>query len=234
MQTVALAHVAATEDVVRDDGTIEEEFRGLGHRRLDALRSCPWPVGATHPTNLVCLCRRHHRIKQRPRWRTRLDLDGTSVWTDPTGRQRTTLPLDLLQRQHPTAPPSAAIEESAGSTARSAGSGVDPVTDSSADRWQRADAELPSVVEETFEHLTDSHLIHLACRTTHPTARHRRALRTGQRVDVSRVERTTTRGRLTVEVIRVRDRLDVDEVLHGHPGRSRPTGAPPSGDLPPF
>src|SRR6478672_640143 len=36
MQTVALAHVAATDDVVCEDGTIEEEFRGLGHQRLDA------------------------------------------------------------------------------------------------------------------------------------------------------------------------------------------------------
>jgi hypothetical protein len=36
VQTVALAHVAATEDVVGEDGTLEEEFRGLGHQRLDA------------------------------------------------------------------------------------------------------------------------------------------------------------------------------------------------------
>jgi hypothetical protein len=36
VQTIALAHLAATEDVVAEDGTIEEEFRGLGHQRLDA------------------------------------------------------------------------------------------------------------------------------------------------------------------------------------------------------
>lgn len=36
IQTVALAQVAATEDRVCEDGTVVEEFRGLGHERLDA------------------------------------------------------------------------------------------------------------------------------------------------------------------------------------------------------
>ena len=61
---------------------------------LDHVR--PWPTGPTHPTNLVCLCRRHHRIKQRHGWRVTLHDDGTSTWTDPTGRQRTTWPRDAL------------------------------------------------------------------------------------------------------------------------------------------
>ena len=55
---------------------------------LDHVR--PWPTGPTHPTNLICLCRRHHRIKQRHGWRVTLTDDGTTTWTDPTGRQRTT------------------------------------------------------------------------------------------------------------------------------------------------
>src|SRR5689334_5591591 len=36
IQTMALAQVAATEDRVCEDGTVVEEFRGLGHQRLDA------------------------------------------------------------------------------------------------------------------------------------------------------------------------------------------------------
>ncbi len=217
------------------DGQCRFPGCAVNARSCDVDHVIPWPVGATHPTNLVCLCRRHHRIKQRPRWRSRLDLDGTLVWTDPTGRQRTTLPLDLLQREHPTAPAGVAKEENAGSTAWCAGSKVPPVSDSRADRSGRDGAALPSVVEETFEHMTDSHLIDLACRTTHLTTRHRRALLTGQRVVVRGLERTSTRGSLTVEVSRVRDRLDADEEpLHGHPHPSRPTGAPPADDPPPF
>ena len=61
---------------------------------LDHVR--PWPTGPTTATNLLTLCRRHHRIKQRPGWRLRLAPDGTATWTDPTGRERTTAPLNAL------------------------------------------------------------------------------------------------------------------------------------------
>ena len=62
---------------------------------LDHVR--PWPTGPTAARNLLTLCRRHHRIKQRPGWRLGLAPDGTTTWTDPTGRVRTTAPLDALQ-----------------------------------------------------------------------------------------------------------------------------------------
>jgi hypothetical protein len=62
---------------------------------LDHVR--PWPAGRTAARNLLTLCRRHHRIKQRPGWRVRLAPDGSTTWTDPTGRLRTTKPLDALQ-----------------------------------------------------------------------------------------------------------------------------------------
>ena len=62
---------------------------------LDHVR--PWPIGRTAARNLLTLCRRHHRIKQRPGWRVRLAPDGTATWADPTGRERTTAPLDALQ-----------------------------------------------------------------------------------------------------------------------------------------
>ncbi len=61
---------------------------------LDHVR--PWPLGPTTAANLLTLCRRHHRIKQRPGWRVRLAPDGTATWTDPTERARTTAPLDAL------------------------------------------------------------------------------------------------------------------------------------------
>ena len=68
-----------------------------------AARSCdldhvrPWPIGRTAARNLLTLCRRHHRIKQRPGWRLRLTPDGTATWSGPTGRERTTSPLNALQ-----------------------------------------------------------------------------------------------------------------------------------------
>jgi hypothetical protein len=61
---------------------------------LDHVR--PWPAGPTSPTNLMCLCRRHHRIKQRDGWTVTLHPDGTVTWTDPTGLHRTTWPVDHL------------------------------------------------------------------------------------------------------------------------------------------
>ena len=59
---------------------------------LDHVRS--WPAGPTSAANLVCLCRRHHRVKQRPGWRAAVSPDATMTWTDPTGRVRTTRPVD--------------------------------------------------------------------------------------------------------------------------------------------
>ncbi|HYN65341.1 MAG TPA: hypothetical protein VES93_00535, partial [Ornithinibacter sp.] len=61
---------------------------------LDHVR--PWPLGHTAARNLLTLCRRHHRIKQRAGWCVRLAPDGTATWTDPTGRVRATAPLDAL------------------------------------------------------------------------------------------------------------------------------------------
>ena len=55
----------------------------------------PWPAGPTDPVNLIALCRRHHRVKQRRRWRVHLDEHGIAHWTDPTGVRRSTAPPDL-------------------------------------------------------------------------------------------------------------------------------------------
>ena len=58
----------------------------------------PWPAGRTAGEQLLTLCRRHHRVKrQDPGWRLRLDADATATWTDPSGRERTTLPVDAVE-----------------------------------------------------------------------------------------------------------------------------------------
>ena len=68
VQTVALAHVAAIEDVDREDGTVVEEFRGLGHQRLDAPALVSEPLGlsaaaaASRMEHAVDLASRHPRV----------------------------------------------------------------------------------------------------------------------------------------------------------------------------
>jgi hypothetical protein len=44
----------------------------------------------------MCLCRRHHRVKQRRRWRVHIDGDATVTWTDPAGGVHVTEPVDHL------------------------------------------------------------------------------------------------------------------------------------------
>ncbi|NNM44923.1 HNH endonuclease signature motif containing protein [Knoellia koreensis] len=67
-------------------------------RFCDLDHVVPWPIGATDPANLICLCRRHHRIKQRHGWRAVLLAGGIVQWTDPTGKRTTTNPADHLDR----------------------------------------------------------------------------------------------------------------------------------------
>ncbi|WP_235499081.1 HNH endonuclease signature motif containing protein, partial [Knoellia sp. Soil729] len=70
---------------------------------LDHVR--PWPTGPTDPGNLIALCRRHHRIKQRDGWSVHLHPDRTLTWTDPSGCTTTTWPVDHLHHTTSTATP---------------------------------------------------------------------------------------------------------------------------------
>ena len=79
------------------DGRCRFPGCGVAARFCDLDHVRPWPAGRTAGEQLLTLCRRHHRVKQRPGWRLRLDADATAIWTDPTGRVRTTLPLDALE-----------------------------------------------------------------------------------------------------------------------------------------
>ena len=135
---------------------------------LDHVR--PWPLGATADHNLISLCRRHHRIKQRLRWRALLHPDGTVTWTDPTGRQRTTTPVDALHGvMLPGTPMSASTTMSTTGTTIATPDADDvparaPLTTSSRRRDQSTDQH--SDVEFALEHLAGSSL---------PTRRSRRS-----------------------------------------------------------
>jgi hypothetical protein len=52
--------------------------------------------GLTHPSNLRCLCRKHHLFKTFHGWRDRQHPDGTIDWTSPTGQTYTTHPGSRL------------------------------------------------------------------------------------------------------------------------------------------
>ncbi|KGN34216.1 HNH nuclease [Knoellia sinensis KCTC 19936] len=78
------------------DGSCRFPGCAVPARQCDLDHVRPWPVGPTTPTNLMALCRRHHRIKQRDGWTVKLHPDGHADWTDPTGYQRITWPVDHL------------------------------------------------------------------------------------------------------------------------------------------
>ena len=94
---------------------------------LDHVR--PWPDGPTRPDNLVCLCRRHHRVKQRPGWTARLNPDRSMDWTDPTGRTRTTQPVDHLGTTLPRSSPAMSATPTAEGVAGSSTGFGDPLWD---------------------------------------------------------------------------------------------------------
>ena len=72
-------------------------------RHCDAHHITAWEHGGrTTCPNLVLLCRRHHRVAHRHRWRLALGADGWTHWTTPTGR---TFTGQRHQRAGP-APPS--------------------------------------------------------------------------------------------------------------------------------
>ncbi len=82
------------------------EFCDLDH-------TVPYPLGPTHPSNLKCLCRKHHLLKTFwTAWRDEQRPDGTVVWTAPSGKTYTTRPgsqllfpsLCLPTGELPTAP----------------------------------------------------------------------------------------------------------------------------------
>jgi hypothetical protein len=106
LATAAYVPGEALKEVVRArDGrcrfpgcTVNVRFCDLDHVR-------PWPTGPTAASNLMALCRRHHRIKQMVGWQVSLRPDATVLWVDPLGRRSVTRPLDHRGRaQTPPSP----------------------------------------------------------------------------------------------------------------------------------
>jgi len=63
----------------------------------DIDHTVPYPLGLTHPSNLKCLCRKHHLLKTFwTAWRDEQWSDGTIVWTSPSGQTYTTRPASRL------------------------------------------------------------------------------------------------------------------------------------------
>ncbi len=67
-------------------------FPGCRQPRIDLDHPDPYPHGPTAEYNLTGLCRHHHRLKQHPRWRAKLDHTARMTWTTPTGHTHTTDP----------------------------------------------------------------------------------------------------------------------------------------------
>jgi hypothetical protein len=83
---------AMRELVTTRDGTCRMWGCSRPAVRADLDHVDPWPGGETTPVNLAGLCRRHHRLKHRGRWRYLLAPDGTVTWIGPRGQTRTTEP----------------------------------------------------------------------------------------------------------------------------------------------
>jgi hypothetical protein len=66
------------------------EFCDLDHAIAYALG------GLTHPSNLRCLCRKHHLLKTFHGWSDQQHPDGTIDWKSPTGETYTTYPHNRL------------------------------------------------------------------------------------------------------------------------------------------
>lgn len=62
----------------------------------DLDHTIPFPCGATHASNLKCLCRLHHLMKTFWGWRDRQLPDGTVIWTLPDGQTYVTTPGSAL------------------------------------------------------------------------------------------------------------------------------------------
>ena len=93
------------EHVIARDGTC----RGIGcrvpARRSDIDHLTPWPAGRTQVTNLHAVHRFHHRIKTRTDTHLRVDPDGSTKWSLPSGRAYRVPPHQVLD--HPELDPPA-------------------------------------------------------------------------------------------------------------------------------
>jgi hypothetical protein len=117
-----------------------------------------WREGSTltRVSNLICLCRRHHRTKQLRRWSVRMLPGAVVEWTDPTGRKRFTHPVDHLDPDlEPWLDPDGRPITDAHLDHTKPSTGSTGNTDTSAPDGPGVPVELPSLLEEKLEYLTD-------------------------------------------------------------------------------
>ncbi len=192
---------------------------GVRHVDLDHVipydHDDPERGGPTTLANLACLCRRHHRIKQRPGWSVVLHPDATMTWTDPTGRTRTTWPQDHRPPPRPTP---------RGPATRPAPPDPAPPEPPAFDRHPDPTPDLPTrpldlADLEPFSLLEDDLLVRLRDLTgEHLSTVHNHAPRTGRRHDRHHED---GQPRAPIET-RYRPRI------LGRPIVSTPTGSPRS------
>ena len=134
---------AIKASVIARDGHCRFPGCTANARLCDLDHVVPWPAGPTTPTNLVLLCRRHHRVKQRPGWTVRLTPDGILAWTDPRGEHHTTEPLNhlavVVTQTEGRAPESVQRRESATSS-------VESGLEDRADRFDPATDQMEEVI----------------------------------------------------------------------------------------
>jgi hypothetical protein len=80
--------------VTHRDGTYRAPGCARAARFCDLDHVIPWPLGRTVGSNLLTLCRRHHRMKHTTRWQVVMDAGGVCTWTDPFGQQFATHPVN--------------------------------------------------------------------------------------------------------------------------------------------
>ena len=100
----ALDRAVRARDVTCRFPSCRRSALGSGHG-TDLDHTVPWPQGLTAASNLTVLCRRHHRLKHSPGWKTVLHTDGTMTWTTPSGRQYTSEPWMYTDPSPPERPP---------------------------------------------------------------------------------------------------------------------------------
>jgi hypothetical protein len=87
------ASPALAATVVTRDGTCRFPGCAVPAIDCDLDHVIPHPHGPTCVCNLICLCRRHHRVKTfAPGWRVVHLGDGVTTWITPSGRSITTDP----------------------------------------------------------------------------------------------------------------------------------------------
>ncbi len=119
------------------DGTCRFPGCARAARRCDTDHVVPWPNGHTTVTNLVSLCRHHHRLKHEAGWTLTMAPDGTCTWSSGHGQIYVTQPVDHLTQ---------AVEPAQATTARDAATrsdaGAAPDSDLPPPGWSTSRAVL--------------------------------------------------------------------------------------------